>query len=270
MTTLAQAVRALSDARLLNTRDAWRDAALAFADAAARHPGDFKEKLKRIVKTAAAAEGPRHAGKVPLLHVGRCTFADGYSVRVTIGQFKGESIDDSLKRLARFAIACWRNDHQKMPHARGRARQLRQWVIDLAREIDDAKHNAKAGAGVINAPMVEKTIQGMIDRLDRLKTEAAMWDHVAKHGGCAPVNVGIGEVDYAIKVPDVTLCQIVKPATGDDIEAKRKPNATKGVPTNGADEPKRSGNAKHKSRLQRPYLRNRPRQADGDRRRKSR
>lgn len=97
MTTLAQARAALQAAYEVNTTVAWMTAAQAFAAAS-------KQRKPK-------ADG-RHMGKTPIPHVVRTTLADGYTVRTSCWQFKGESEADTLERHQRFTIACWRNENQ--------------------------------------------------------------------------------------------------------------------------------------------------------------
>src|SRR5215831_4340074 len=114
MSTLHQARAALAIAKSCHTKAAWQAAALAFASLAESTAITTTIAPTAVValapKRKRASAGERHQGKTPLRHVIRCTLADGYSARVTIGQFKGDTIQDALARMERFTLASWRSD----------------------------------------------------------------------------------------------------------------------------------------------------------------
>lgn len=99
--TLDQARAALAAAETLNTADAWKAAALAFAAAQRKPKAPRSDDPLDVVNRE----------KRTILHSVRCTLDNGYSVRVTIGQGKGESARDCLSRMTRFTLDCYRAEN---------------------------------------------------------------------------------------------------------------------------------------------------------------
>lgn len=171
MTTLAQARAALNEAHQACTAMAWQAAAVAFdqyisspdmrADAirdyrrtlaerrnavtTAKAPTPKRAMVRRVVelKRASGLDSllhVKHTGKMPVQHSARCTLQDGYSVRITIGQFRGETIADSLARLERFTIACYRAEKMCVCPVMTAEGSIKDWVpcrpwIDGARML---------------------------------------------------------------------------------------------------------------------------------------
>ena len=90
MTTLTQARAAIQAANDLNTAEAWKAAALAFADLAAKPKGKSADLLDLPNK-----------GKRMINHVIRVTLDDGYTVRMTFGQGRGDTLRDVLTRAGK-------------------------------------------------------------------------------------------------------------------------------------------------------------------------
>jgi hypothetical protein len=123
MTTLNQARAALAIAQRANTRAQWQAAALALAAVLASAPAlpapapapaparGAVVKFPGKRRARRANEGlERHTGKTPLRHVFRAALADGFTVRMSIGQWRGETIADSLAAAERLTLAIWRNN----------------------------------------------------------------------------------------------------------------------------------------------------------------
>src|SRR5262245_44258848 len=121
MTTMNQARAALAVAQKANTKAQWQAAALALAAVLASAPVPAPvpavvtvlnppTRRPRRRNEGGALDDPPHKGKTPIRHVLRCTLADGFSVRLSIGQHKGETRADCVARMIRLATDIWRSD----------------------------------------------------------------------------------------------------------------------------------------------------------------
>lgn len=241
MTTLAQAQTAVEEARGANTPAAWHAAALAIVDyvttqkccpalskrvnkaltaplaAASREIAAMPSNVRRLRKTKPGEE--RHTGKTPIYHVGRCTLADGYTIRVSIGQFKGETISDSLQRLQGFTIAAWRCEqitpgiHHKAhiridKGAREAAKSNLDWAKRYRKQLRDAKNDSER-------EFIMPTLRDYIEKVGRFRR--SVFVHVPAYVG-RTIALGLdaqAKMDALIP-PAIADCRIVKLGSGPD------------------------------------------------------